>query len=40
MHAIFRPVLIKEQFEGKRVINAACGEEFSLILTENLKDSV
>lgn len=34
-HAIFTPVPIKKDLEGKRVIDAAAGEEFSLILVEN-----
>jgi alpha-tubulin suppressor-like RCC1 family protein len=34
-HAIFTPMLIKKDLEGKFVTDAACGEEFSLILCKN-----
>jgi alpha-tubulin suppressor-like RCC1 family protein len=34
-HAIFTPMPIKKDLEGKFVIDAACGEEFSLILCKN-----
>lgn len=34
-HAIFTPMLIRKELEGKRVLDAAAGEEFSLVLAEN-----
>jgi alpha-tubulin suppressor-like RCC1 family protein len=34
-HAIFTPMPITKELEGKRVVDAAAGEEFSLILVEN-----
>ena len=34
-HAIFTPMPIKRDLEGKFVVDAACGEEFSLILCKN-----
>jgi alpha-tubulin suppressor-like RCC1 family protein len=38
MHAIFTPIPIKKELEGKFVIDAACGEEFSIILCKNLSE--
>jgi alpha-tubulin suppressor-like RCC1 family protein len=34
-HAIFTPMSLKGLLEGKFIIDAACGEEFSLILCTN-----
>ena len=34
-HAIFTPMPIKKELEGKVVIDAAAGEEFSLILCKD-----
>ena len=34
-HAIFTPMPIKKELEGKIVIDAAAGEEFSLILCKD-----
>lgn len=34
-HAIFEPMPIKRDLEGKFVVDAAAGEEFSLILAKN-----
>jgi hypothetical protein len=38
-HAIFEPSLIKKELEGKFVIDAACGEEMSMVLCKNLSNN-
>lgn len=40
MHAIFSPLKIQENIEGKTVIDAAAGEEFTLVLVKNPKSGV
>jgi alpha-tubulin suppressor-like RCC1 family protein len=37
---VFTPIEINKGFDGKRVVDAACGEEFSVILTENIRDGL
>ena len=34
---IFEPTILKEDLEGKLVIDAAAGEDFTVILTENIR---
>lgn len=38
-HAIFTPVPIKKELEGKFVVDAAAGEEISVILCKDMSNN-